>query len=225
MADDKRYMGFWIGHLHVGERNRIQSGGLNPQEREMLAKGEDPWAKFRGPLPPGIQSHVPTKEAQEIATTAMDELREHVDGQLGGVVNTRVANDAFQQGVKASSPSPESSDTKESKGVREPTEAEVGEGDRSAAFSFVSSLCSRFDEPFPGSVYHVGCDARLRQRRLTKHGARFLFHNPWVAIHQCMSWELMRLFGQQPNFSGKKAYSGKAGQRLLLSLKLRPSGV
>lgn len=52
MADDKRYMGFWIGHLHEGERNRIHSGGLNPQESEMLAKGEDPWAKFRGPLPP-----------------------------------------------------------------------------------------------------------------------------------------------------------------------------
>src|SRR2546430_504834 len=63
MADDKRYMGFWIGHLHVGERNRIQAGQLNPQERELLAKGEDPWAKFRGPLPAGIQAHVPAKDA------------------------------------------------------------------------------------------------------------------------------------------------------------------
>jgi hypothetical protein len=58
MADDKRYMGFWIGHLHQGERNRIHSEGPNHQEREMLAKGEDPWAKFRGPLPPSIQPYV-----------------------------------------------------------------------------------------------------------------------------------------------------------------------
>ena len=123
--DDKRYMGFWIGHLSKEERNRIHANGPDHPEREMLDKGEDPWAKFRGPLPPGIQAYVPPKEAEEIATTAMDELREHVDRQLGGVVNTRVANDAFQQGVKPSSPSPESSDTKESKGVREPTEAEV----------------------------------------------------------------------------------------------------
>src|SRR5437899_1905622 len=97
MADDKRYMGFWIGHLHDGEQNRIQGGQLNPQEREMLAKGEDPWAKFRGPLPPGVQAHVPTREAEEIATTAMDELREHVDRQLETVVNKQVAGSAFQQ--------------------------------------------------------------------------------------------------------------------------------
>lgn len=59
MADDKRYMGYWIGHLHEGERNRIHSGGLNPQESAMLAKGEDPWAKFRGPLPPHIPAYLP----------------------------------------------------------------------------------------------------------------------------------------------------------------------
>lgn len=59
MADDKRYMGYWIGHLHQGERNRIHSGGLNPQESAMLAKGEDPWAKFRGPLPPSVPAYVP----------------------------------------------------------------------------------------------------------------------------------------------------------------------
>ncbi len=58
MNDDKRYMGFWIGHLHEGERNRIHSDGPNPHEREMLAKNEDPWAKFRGPLPPHIPAYI-----------------------------------------------------------------------------------------------------------------------------------------------------------------------
>lgn len=40
---------FPIDHLHEGERNRIRNGDLNPREQEMLAKGEDPWRKFRGP--------------------------------------------------------------------------------------------------------------------------------------------------------------------------------
>lgn len=40
---------FPIGHLHSGEQQRIRAGNLNSHELAMLAKGEDPWAKFRGP--------------------------------------------------------------------------------------------------------------------------------------------------------------------------------
>ena len=46
MADDKRYMGFWIGHLREEEQSRIQARQHNPHEREMLAKGEDLWQSF-----------------------------------------------------------------------------------------------------------------------------------------------------------------------------------
>jgi hypothetical protein len=38
---------FPIGHLYKGEQDRIRAGDLNLYEREMLAKNEDPWAKFR----------------------------------------------------------------------------------------------------------------------------------------------------------------------------------
>src|SRR6266478_3693077 len=40
---------FPIGHLYKGEQDRIRAGELNPTEREMLARNEDPWSKFRKP--------------------------------------------------------------------------------------------------------------------------------------------------------------------------------
>jgi hypothetical protein len=39
---------FPIGHLHQAEQRRIRDGNLNPHERGMLAKGKDPWNRFRG---------------------------------------------------------------------------------------------------------------------------------------------------------------------------------
>ena len=43
---------FDISHLHKGEQDRIKRGDLTPDEQGMLARNEDPWAKFRGPEKP-----------------------------------------------------------------------------------------------------------------------------------------------------------------------------
>lgn len=56
---------FPIGHLHKGEQDRIRNGDLNPTEREMLGKGEDPWAKFRGPEKEPPQKDLGSKESDQ----------------------------------------------------------------------------------------------------------------------------------------------------------------
>ena|SRR2546421_11161392 len=68
MADDKRYMGFWIGHLREEEQSRIQARQHNPHEREMLAKGEDLWAKFRGPVNGLLDQEVNVTEPRAVAS-------------------------------------------------------------------------------------------------------------------------------------------------------------
>jgi hypothetical protein len=79
---------FSISHLHRGEQDRIREGRLNPYEQEMLAKNEDPWAKFRvsdkddtgtpeaTPTPPPDPSLPEVKKSKGMELSELSELFE-----------------------------------------------------------------------------------------------------------------------------------------------------
>lgn len=104
MADDRYYAGFFIGHLHIGERNRIQAGQLNPHEREMVNKGEDPWAKFRAErVPPQVPSGAPAPDrglSQTASTTPNKGTR--VPGQLAAETHRQREQEQIDAEVVAS---------------------------------------------------------------------------------------------------------------------------
>ncbi|HSS20899.1 MAG TPA: hypothetical protein VLL54_12565 [Pyrinomonadaceae bacterium] len=75
MANESWYGKFYIGHLHVTERNRIRDGNFNPSEREMLARDEDPWEKLRKPLPPDLLPPQATQSDEPTDAEVLESMR------------------------------------------------------------------------------------------------------------------------------------------------------
>ncbi|HEY6803870.1 MAG TPA: hypothetical protein VI306_09855 [Pyrinomonadaceae bacterium] len=79
MSSELWYGKYYIGHLHVGERNRIKAGQLNSYERDMLANGQDPWEKFRGPLRPDLSPPSEEDTSPQTIRTALDGVKKQAE--------------------------------------------------------------------------------------------------------------------------------------------------
>lgn len=73
---------FPIGHLHKGEQDRIRAGNLSSGERALLARGEDPWAKFRGPSLPEAARDTPDHPSEQDDPKSEADERQPTDEEL-----------------------------------------------------------------------------------------------------------------------------------------------